>query len=107
MKRGLTVACQYLIHRHPEFWDDPLRFNPERFISAGVIAKRPKLAYFPFGAGPRVCVGSTFAMTEGPLVLATIAQRFRIELAPGQTILPDTTFTLRPRPGVKVFLRRR
>ena len=106
-KRSLVVACQYLIHRHPDFWDEPQRFNPERFISPDAIAKRPKLACFPFGAGPRVCVGQTFAMIEGPLILATIAQRFQMKLVPGQTILPDTTFTLRPKPGVNVFLQPR
>ncbi len=56
------------------------------------------------GGGPRVCIGNTFALLEGPLVLATIAQRFRVELVPDRTIVPDPTFTLRPKYGVKVVL---
>src|SRR5262249_2937723 len=78
---------------------DPGRFLPER------AAGRHKFAYFPFGGGPRVCIGNHFALMEGPLVLATIVQRFRVELVPGQEVLPDATFTLRPRNGVRVILR--
>ena len=106
-KKQLVVPCQYLVHRHPEFWPNPQQFDPQRFIDPVVISARPKLAYFPFGAGPRVCIGQTFAMTEGPLVLAILAQRFRMTLVPNQTILPDTTFTLKPKPAVKVFLHKR
>jgi cytochrome P450 len=78
-------------------------FRPERFL-AGQGAARHKFAYFPFGGGPRVCIGNTFALLEGPLVLATILQRFRVELVPDQAVVPDPTFTLRPKYGVKVLL---
>jgi cytochrome P450 len=61
-------------------------------------------AYFPFGGGPRVCIGNAFALAEGPLVLATVIRRFRVELVPGQNVVPDPTFTLRPKDGVKVWL---
>src|SRR5262249_14706836 len=101
--RSTVMLSQWVTHRHPDFWEDPEKFRPERFLP-GQAAGRPKFAYFPFGGGPRVCIGNTFAMLEGPLVLATIIQRFRVELVPGQTITPDPTFTLRPRPGVKVAL---
>jgi cytochrome P450 len=101
--RTTVVLSQWVTHRHPDFWEDPEKFRPERFLP-GQAANRPKFAYFPFGGGPRVCIGNTFAMLEGPLVLATIIQRFRVELVPGQTITPDPTFTLRPKPGVKVAL---
>jgi cytochrome P450 len=101
--RGVVNVCQFITHRHPDFWDEPERFKPERFLP-GQAETRHKFAYFPFGSGPRVCIGSTFALLEGPLVLATILQRFRVELVPGQAVVPDATFTLRPRHGVKVRL---
>jgi cytochrome P450 len=104
--KAIITLCQYVTHRHPDFWDDPDKFKPERFL-AGHADERHKFSYFPFGGGPRVCIGNTFAMLEGPLVLATVAQRFRVELVPGQTIVPDPTFTLRPKHGVRVWLRPR
>ena len=96
------VVSQYLTHRHPDFWSDPERFNPERFNSEESAAKRHRFAYYPFGGGPRLCIGHAFAMVEGPLILATLASRFRLEMVEGQTIVPDPTFTLRPRHGVNV-----
>jgi cytochrome P450 len=101
--KAIITLNQWVTHRHPDFWDEPEKFKPERFLP-GQAESRHKFAYFPFGGGPRVCIGNTFAMLEGPLVLATIVQRFRIELAPGQTVFPDPTFTLRPKNGVKVLL---
>jgi cytochrome P450 len=101
--RGIVALSQYVTHRHPDFWEAPEEFRPERFLP-GRAAGRPKFAYFPFGGGPRVCVGNHFALMEGPLVLATVAQRFRVELVPGQHVVPDATFTLRPKYGVKVRL---
>ena len=101
--KGIIVLCQYLTHRHPDFWSEPEAFRPQRFLSAPP-GDRPRFAYFPFGGGPRVCIGAGFALTEGPLVLATICQHFRVELAPGQTVTPDPTFTLRPRFGLKASL---
>jgi cytochrome P450 len=101
--KSFIFFCLYVTHRHPDFWPDPERFKPERFLPAHA-ADRPKFAYFPFGGGPRVCIGNNFALMEGPLVLATILQQFRVELLPGQLIVPDPTFTLRPKYGVKVAL---
>ena len=98
----LTVS-QYVTHRHPEFWDEPERFDPERFTPERVAA-RPKFAYFPFGGGSRQCIGNSFALMEAQLVLATVAQHFRPRLAAGQTVEEDPTFTLRPRGGVLVTL---
>src|SRR5262249_17115578 len=66
---------------------------------------RHKFAYFPFGGGPRVFFGNTFAMLEGPLVVAAVIQQFQVELVPGQTVVADPTFTPRPKYGVKVRLR--
>jgi cytochrome P450 len=102
----IVVPYAYVTHRDPEFWDEPERFKPERFLP-GSGGGRPKFSYFPFGGGPRVCIGNTFALTEGPLILAALAQRFRLESVPGQVVVPDTTFTLRPKTGVKMILHRR
>jgi cytochrome P450 len=104
--KGVVFLCQWITHRHPEFWPKPDEFQPERFLP-GRETKRHRFAYFPFGGGPRICIGNTFALMEGPLVLATIARRFRVELLPGQTVVPDSGFTLRPKDGVKVLLRPR
>jgi cytochrome P450 len=102
----VVIISQWVTHRHPDFWPEPEEFRPERFLP-GQDENRHPYAYFPFGAGPRGCIGGSFAMMKGPLVLATIARRFRIELLPGQTAVPDPTFTLRPRDEIKVLLRPR
>jgi cytochrome P450 len=104
--KALVMLSQYLTHRDPTFWDEPETFKPARFLP-GAGEGRPKFAYFPFGGGPRVCIGNTFALTEGPLILATLAQRFRLEPIPGHDVVADTTFTLRPKNGVNVILHRR
>jgi cytochrome P450 len=102
--KAIITLNQYVAHRHPDFWDEPEMFRPERFLP-GQAERRSKFAYFPFGGGPRVCIGNTFAMLEGPVIVAAVSQRFRVELVPGQAVVPDPTFTLRPRDGVKVRLR--
>lgn len=102
---SLLVLSPYVTHRHPEFWDEPEKFDPARFTSERAAA-RPKFAYFPFGGGSRQCIGSNFALMEAQLVLATAAQHFRPRLAPGRAVEEDPTFTLRPRGGVLVTLGR-
>jgi cytochrome P450 len=104
--KAIVLPYAYVTHRDPDYWEEPEAFKPERFL-AGAGAGRPKFAYFPFGGGPRVCIGNTFALTEGPLVLATLAQRFRLVSEPGHVVLPDTAFTLRPKNGVLMALHRR
>jgi cytochrome P450 len=108
---GYTIPAQsmvsfspYLMHHHPDFWDNPEGFDPERF-SPENSAIRPGYAYFPFGGGPRLCIGRDFAMTEAQLVLATIASRLRLDLVPGKTVVPDPLITLRPSGGVWVMAR--
>ncbi len=104
--RSMIILCQWVTHRHPDFWPDPARFDPARFLpAAGKV--RHRFAYFPFGGGPRICIGMQLAMIEAALVIATVLQEFQIELLPGQVIEPDATFTLRPRNGLKVILRSR
>jgi cytochrome P450 len=94
---GATVLIsQYLMHRDARFFPRPLVFDPDRWLDGG-RADRPKLAYFPFGAGPRACIGEGFAWTEGVMLLATIAQRWRLRLAdPKAMVRPRPTITLRP-----------
>ena len=94
------------MHRHPRFYPDPERFDPERFTPEA-RQSRPKFSYFPFGGGPRVCIGERFAWMEGILVLATILPKWRMHLSPGQIVEPHPQITLRTRNGVKVQLEKR
>jgi cytochrome P450 len=104
---GTTVfMSQWVIHRDPRFFDDPLAYRPERWEN-GLARRLPRYAYFPFGGGPRVCIGNAFAMMESVLLLATVARRFRLRLAPDADVTPLPTMTLRPDHGVKVTLSRR
>lgn len=98
--RGATVTIiPWIIHRHRSHWQRPDRFEPERF-SPEISAGRDRLAYLPFGFGPRICIGAAFAMTEAVLILATLAQRFRLRVAPAARIEPYAAFTLRARHGM-------
>lgn len=97
------ILSPYVTHRHPEFWDEPGRFNPDRFQPERV-AERPKYAYFPFGGGPRMCVGSEFAIMEGVLALAAIAREFRFRTLPGHRVELEPLITLRPRGGLPMLL---
>ena len=102
---GTHVAMSpWVMHRDPRYYDHPERFNPDRWVDA---SRLPRFAYFPFGGGPRICVGAPFAMMESVLLLALIAQRFRIRLAPDHSVVPLPAITLRPRNGIWVVLSRR
>ena len=92
------LLSSYLTHRHPKFWNDPDRFDPERF-SPSKEEERPRYAYYPFSGGPRHCIGEQFAMMEAQLIVATVIQQFRLLPIPGQKIQPDPLLTLRPRNG--------
>jgi len=94
------------IHRHPDFWEDPEAFKPERFLPEN-RAKVNKNAYIPFLTGPHVCIGNTFALMEGQLLLAMLAQRYEMALVPGQRIFKEQTITMRPKYGVRMALKRR
>lgn len=93
---------QYMIQRNPAFWPEPLAFRPERFTPEAK-AGRSKFVYFPFGAGGRQCIGEGFAWMEGVLVLATLAQKWRLRLVPGQTIGLQPKITLRPKPEIQMI----
>jgi len=89
------LLSPYTMHRHPVFWRDPDQFDPERFTETA-RKERPRYAYYPFGGGQHYCMGATFAMLEAPLVVAMMAQRFRMELPAGATVRPNPLVTLRP-----------
>ncbi len=101
----MVVISPYTVHRHPAFWECPEAFEPERFTPERSEG-RPRFAYFPFGGGPRQCIGNVFAMTEAQLILATIAQRCRLRVVPGHPVEPEPLITLRLKHGLKVTLER-
>jgi cytochrome P450 len=104
-KGSTVVISPWLLHRHRKLWREPERFDPERFRPE-VAAQRPRYAYLPFGGGPRVCIGMGFALQEAVLILATVAQRYRLGLAPGQEVEPIGLITLRPKGGLPMSLER-
>lgn len=98
--------CQYVMHRHPAHFPDPERFDPDRF--ADPEARRGwTYVYFPFGVGAHRCIGEHLAKLEAALVVATVAQRFRLELVPGADVRPYAGITLRAREGIPVVVRER
>jgi cytochrome P450 len=103
LRKGTMVFfSQYIVQRDPRWFPEPLQFMPERFAPEAK-AERPRFAYFPFGGGGRQCIGKSFALMEATLALATIAQRWRLELVPGHRIEVQPRITLRPKHGVKVI----
>jgi cytochrome P450 len=107
VRKGEEIAIlPWVLHRHRTLWDDPDRFDPERF-SGERSATRPRFAYLPFGGGPRICIGAQLSLTEVLLLVATIAQRYRLKLVPGQDIVLLHRVTMRPRDGIRMQLERR
>ena len=100
------LLVQWVVQRDPRWFNLPDAFKPERWED-DLETRLPRCAYFPFGDGPRTCIGDRFAMLEIVLVLATLCQRFRLELVPGQKIRLVPSITLWPRPGIKLVVRAR
>lgn len=101
-----VLLSPYVTHRHPEFWEIPERFDPDRFRPEQV-ASRPGHAYFPFGAGPRMCIGREFAVMEAVVCLATIAGRFRLRNFANHTVELEPLITLRPKGGMPMYVEER
>jgi len=101
-----VYLSQWAVHRDPRYYDNPEEFNPGRWTD-GLEKRLPKYAYFPFGGGPRLCIGNSFAMMEAVMLLASIAQRFQLVIAPSHTVTVWPSLTLRPKRGIRVVLHRR
>jgi cytochrome P450 len=99
-----VVMSQWIMHRNPTYFSDPEKFDPDRW-SSEKAQKLPRFAYFPFGGGPRQCIGASFAMMEAALLLATIAQNFQLDSVPGHPVVLVPSFTLRPKHGMRMELK--
>lgn len=102
-QRAIVLTSQWVVNHDERWYPHPFSFDPERWTPAARSA-RPRFSYFPFGGGPRICVGETFAWVEAGLVLATLARRWNPRLVPGQEIVPRPGITLRPRDGMRMIL---
>lgn len=100
--KSMVIVFPYGTHRHPEYWDHPMAFFPEHF-NPEKVKERPRYAYYPFGAGPRICIGSHFALMEATLILAEIGQRYRLRLVPQPTV--DIKFIGVMRPVQEIMMR--
>jgi len=102
-KGSILLVCMAVLHRRAEFFPDPDRFWPDRWLESSA----PKFAYLPFGGGGRLCIGERYAWMEGVLCLANLAQRFRLDLTPGNKVVPLGMLTLRPKHGLQMRLSAR
>ena len=100
---AILVTAPYFLHRDPRYFVEPLRFWPERW-AGGLERSLPRCTYFPFGAGPRICIGQQFALMEARLLLASLVSKFRFTLAPGQGVEEEAAVTLRPKNGLRMRL---
>jgi cytochrome P450 len=92
----IVLVSPWIVQRDPRWWSEPEAFRPERWMAPDFEASLPRFAYFPFGGGPRKCIGEGFAWMEGVLALATMASRWKLRLAPGARVVPEPRITLRP-----------
>jgi cytochrome P450 len=107
VRKGYTVfVSQWVSHRDPRYFPDPEQFRPERWLD-GLAKRLPKYAYYPFGGGPRVCIGNTFALMEAALILATVGQRFRFTYSGDAPPELNPQITLLPKDGIPAVLSRR
>jgi cytochrome P450 len=104
VRAGTTLLMsQWVVHRDPRFYDRPEVFDPDRWVSDRA-RHLPRCAFFPFGGGPRICIGNSFALMEAVLILATVVPHFRLILVPGQQVKPRAFLTLRPEHGIQMVL---
>jgi len=104
--RSIIVMSQWIVHRDSRHYADPERFDPDRWTPQ-FKAALPRFAYFPFGGGPRQCIGESFAWMELVLLMATLAQRWRFQLVPGHPVVPQAAVTLRSKYGMKMIANAR
>ena len=105
-KGSIVMISPYALHRNERFFANPEQFDPDRF-AAGWEERVPRYAYLPFGGGPRVCIGNAFAMMEARLILATVAQHYKLALEPNEEIVAIQMVTLRPKGPVRMRLGQR
>jgi cytochrome P450 len=107
IRRGaMVVSALYVLHRHRLWWNEPEFFDPARFLSPSRVSI-DRYIYMPFGAGPRACIRSVFALQEAMIVVAAIVREFELDVAPGHVVWPLHRITLRPRRGLPMIVRRR
>jgi cytochrome P450 len=100
-KKSTVFLSPYITHHHPDIWDNPETFDPDRFLPER-IAKQLPFAYFPFAGGPHLCIAKEFVLMHCPLIVAMIMQAYRLQLAPGHVVTPEATVAVRPREGIFV-----
>jgi len=105
-RRSLVLMSQYVMHRDERYYSNPLDFDPERW-TAEARESRPQFSYFPFGGGPRRCIGEGFAWMEGILLIATLAQQWRLRMVPHHPVALKPVITLQPKHGMKMTLIKR
>jgi cytochrome P450 len=105
-KGSVIYISPWVMHHDARWFPDPYAFKPERWAD-DYEKSIPRYAYFPFGGGPRVCIGNSFALMEARLIVAAIAQRFHVDIDPSHTVVPEPLITLRPKDGLPVTLRER
>ena len=101
-KKSLVLFSQFVMHRDERYYEQPLQFIPERWTPES-RESRPAFSYFPFGGGPRRCIGEGFAWMEGILLIATLAQKWRLQLVPHHPVALKPVITLRPKHGMKMI----
>ncbi|MEI1277218.1 cytochrome P450 [Leptospira venezuelensis] len=100
VETGTNISiCIFNIHRNPDFWENPDKFDPDRFDEERSV-DRPKYAYLPFGGGPRICIGNIFALTEATLILAMLVKNYKFQTDPNHPVVMEPLVTLRPKYGI-------